>query len=299
MESKREIMGNSLLEERREYISVDIETTGLDPQKNRIIELAAIRIKDGEIVEKFSELVDPEERVSGFITELTGITNAMLAGARKIGDVLPDFLAFIGDSVILGQNVRFDIEFIHENSRKHLGRDFANDYLDTLRISRMLFREYRHHRLCDQIERFGIGESVEHRALADAEQTYRCYEYMMNYMRENGIGFEQKKQSGRFIRAKDILPKQPIDESSPFYGKIFVFTGTLVRFSRECAMQMVVDGGGTVSDSVTKKTDYLVLGKNAAQTVSTKQKRAEALGCVEIIPEEIFIERFVTQQDDC
>ncbi|MBR4079323.1 MAG: 3'-5' exoribonuclease [Christensenellaceae bacterium] len=289
-------MGNSLLENRREYISVDIETTGLDPQKNRIIELAAIRIKDGEATEKFSELIDPEEKVSGFITELTGITNDMLAGARKIEEVLPEFLEFIGDSVILGQNVRFDIGFIDENSRKLLGRAFENDYIDTLRISRMLFKEYRHHRLCDQIERFGIGESVEHRALADAEQTYRCYEYMMRYMQENGIGFEQKKETKRFIRAKDILPQKEIDGNSAFFGKGFVFTGTLSRFSRELAMQMVVDGGGWVSDSVSKKTDYLVLGKNASRTVSTKQKRAEALGCIEIISEEVFISRFIGER---
>lgn len=290
---KREIMGNSLLENRREYISLDIETTGLDPQKNRIIELAAIRIKDGEAGERFSELVDPEEKISGFITELTGITNRMLAGARRIDEVLPDFLEFIGDSVILGQNVRFDIGFIDENSRRILGKPFANDYIDTLRISRMLFKEYRHHRLCDQIERFGIGESVEHRALADSEQTYRCYEYMMSYMQENGICFEQKKETKKFIRAKDITPQKEPDGSSAFFGKGFVFTGTLVRFSREAAMQAVVDGGGRVSDSVSGKTDYLVLGRNASKTVSTKQKRAEALGSVEIISEEEFIGRFI------
>jgi DNA polymerase-3 subunit epsilon len=293
LENKKEILGKSLLENRREYISVDIETTGLDPQKNRIIELAAIRIKDGEAGEKYSELVYPEELVSNFITELTGITNQMLAGARRIEEVLPEFLDFIGDSVILGQNIRFDIGFIDENSRKLFGRAFENDYIDTLRISRMLFKEYRHHRLCDQIERFGIGESVEHRALADAEQTYRCYEYMMRYMQENGIGFEQKKESKKFVRAKDIIPQKEIDESSAFFGKGFVFTGTLVQYSRECVMQMVVDGGGWVSDSVSKKTDYLVLGRNASQTVSTKQKRAEALGCVEIISEEAFISLFI------
>jgi len=280
------------MESRSSYVALDIETTGLDPVKNKIIELAAIRVEDGVVTEKFSELVNPREWISGFITELTGITNDMLRTARTVEQVLPEFLDFVGDSVILGQNVKFDIGFIEEDCRVLFGSHFSNDYLDTLRISRLLFKEYRHHRLCDQIERFGIGESVEHRALADAEQTHRCYEYMMNYMRENGITFEEKKKQKRELRAKDILPVKEIDLNSPCCGKTFVFTGTLSRLSREQAMQHVVNGGGKVSDSVTKSTDFLVLGKNAGQTKSTKQKKAESLGTVYILSETDFLADF-------
>lgn len=286
-------MGRSLLENRRSFVALDIETTGLDPVKNKIIELAAIRIEEGAVAEKFSELVYPGEPVSGFITNLTGITNGMLRGARTIEQVLPDFLAFVGDSVVLGQNVRFDISFIGENSRRLFGRYFSNDYLDTLRFSRMLFKEHRHHTLADQVRRFGIGESVEHRALADAEQTYRCYEYMMAYMQKHGLTFDQRSARKRDVCAKDIRPTGEIDRSSPCCGKLFVFTGTLSKISREDAMQYVVNGGGTVKDSVVIKTDYLILGKNAGQTKSTKQKRAEALGTVEILPEEEFLRRFL------
>ena len=286
-------MGRSLLENRRSFVALDIETTGLDPLKNKIIELAAIRVEDGIITEKFSELVDPGERISSFITGLTGITNGMLKGTRSIEAVLQEFLAFVGDSVVLGQNVRFDISFIGENCRRLYGRYFSNDYLDTLRLSRLLFKEYRHHTLADQVTRFGIGESVEHRALADAEQTFRCYEYMMAYMEKHRLTFDKKAAPRRDVCAKDIQPTGEIDRTSPCCGKLFVFTGTLSRISREQAMQYVVNGGGTVKDSVVVKTDYLVLGKNAGQTKSTKQKRAEALGTVEILSEELFLERFL------
>lgn len=285
-------MGKSLLENRKDYVALDIETTGLDPAKDKIIELAAIRIVNGAVVEKFSALVNPGERITGFITGLTGITNEMLRTAGTIEEILPDFLDFVKDSVVLGQNVRFDISFLGENCRRLYGTCFSNDYLDTLRISRMLFKEYRHHTLQDQVTRFGIGESVEHRALADAEQTYRCYEYMMNYMQQNQLDFDQKYRQKRELRAKDILPTAEIDISSPCYEKTFVFTGTLNRLSREQAMQHVVNGGGCVKDSVSKSVQYLVLGKNAGQAKSTKQKRAEALGCVEILTEEEFLQRF-------
>lgn len=292
---KAENIGKSLLEKRQTYVSLDIETTGLDPLKHRIIELAAIRVQDGKMTEKFSELVNPEESVSAFITELTGIDNTMLRHARRIEQVLPDFLTFIGDSVILGQNVRFDIRFIRENCRKLGLTEFSNDYLDTLRISRMLFKEYHHHTLADQVARFGIGESVEHRALADAEQTLRCYEYMMRYAEENEISLEEKFKK-REIRAKDMLPTTEIDETSPCCGKLFVFTGTLSRISREAAMQHVLNGGGIVKDSVVVRTDYLVLGKNAGQTKSSKQKRAETLGTVKILSEEDFLRDFLGRE---
>ena len=195
--------------------------------------------------------------------------------------------------MVLGQNVRFDISFIGEACRRLWGRYFTNDYLDTLRISRLLFREHRHHTLADQVQRFGIGESVEHRALADAEQTFRCYEYMMAYMEKHALDFSQKKPQKRDVCAKDIVPQGEIDRSSPCCGKLFVFTGTLSKISREQAMQYVVNGGGTVKDSVVIRTDYLVLGKNAGQTKSTKQKRAEALGTVKILSEEEFLRSFL------
>ena len=289
-------MGNSLLERRRDYVAVDIETTGLDPLNNKIIELAAIRIVNGKITEKFSRLVNPREPLSSFITGLTGITNAMLREADSIEEVLPHFLEFVGDSVVLGQNVRFDISFIGEACRRLWGNYFTNDYLDTLRISRLLFREHRHHTLADQVQRFGIGESVEHRALADAEQTYKCYEYMMTYMEKHELTFTQNKPKKREVSAKEITPQGEIDTSSPCCGKLFVFTGTLSRISREQAMQYVVNGGGTVKDSVVVKTDYLVLGKNAGQTKSTKQKRAEALGTVTILSEEEFLQKFLKEK---
>lgn len=179
--------GRSLIGLLDNYTVIDIETTGLDPQHNNIIEIAALRVVNGEPGEQFSTLVNPACKVNKFITDLTGITNKMLANAPMIMDVLPGYLDFIGEGIVVGHNVNFDINFIYENTEKHLQQSFTNDFLDTMKLSRKLFSENRHHRLCDLVMRFGICESVEHRALADVFQTQRCYEYMKEYIKTNGI----------------------------------------------------------------------------------------------------------------
>lgn len=111
----RELKGKSLIEIPNKYIAFDIETTGLDPMYDEIIEIGAIKIEDGKEIETFSTLIKPEYEIDEFITELTGITNEMVMDAPKINEVLPKFMDFIKDSIILGYNVNFDINFIYDN----------------------------------------------------------------------------------------------------------------------------------------------------------------------------------------
>lgn len=189
--------GRSLSALADKYVAVDIETTGLDCRGSGIIELAAVRMEHGEVTGSFSTFVDPGHPISYFITNLTGITNAMLKGAPDIATALPYFLDFVGSNIVVGHNVNFDINFIYDNCVRHLGCPFPNDFIDTMRLSRMLFGEHRHHRLCDLIERFCICDTVAHRALSDAMQTGLCYEYMKRYIVEHGIDIEgQRKRRG-------------------------------------------------------------------------------------------------------
>lgn len=294
----REGKGESLLALPATYTVVDLETTGLDPQWNDIIEFGAMRVVNGEVVEKYARLVNPGYEIDEFITELTGITNDMLSTAPGIEEVLPGFLAFVGDSIIVGHNVNFDVNFIFDNCTGVLKKPFTNDFIDTMRLSRRLFPEERHHRLCDLVERFGIGDAVEHRALSDVEQTNRCFLYMEEHMKSNGISIESILPTKSGFSAKDIqATTNDFDESSPVFEKTFVFTGTLERMTRKEAMQLVVDRGGLCGDGVNKKTNFLVLGNNDyCSTIkdgkSTKQKKAEQLklaGCdIEIISENVF-----------
>ena len=166
---------------------VDLETTGLAPRRDNIIEFGAIRVGKGNTIDCFSALVNPGYKISSFITGLTGITNEMLASAPAIADVLPDFLDFTGSNVIVGHNVNFDINFLYDNCMNILNRPFENDFIDTMWLSRKLFPSHKHHRLCDLVERFEIGDSVQHRALADVKQTNLCYEHMKRYISETGV----------------------------------------------------------------------------------------------------------------
>jgi DNA polymerase-3 subunit epsilon len=189
--------GESRLQLVSDYVVVDLETTGLDPVRDDIIEIGSIRVTGGEIADSFSVLVSPGYEIGGFITQLTGITNDMLAGAPDIRTVLPAFLDFAGDSMIIGHNVNFDINFLYSNCVSVLGQPFSNDFIDTMRLSRRLFPQHGHHRLCDLIRRFEIGDAVGHRALADVMQTNRCYEYMKRYISDKGIGLDALLTRGK------------------------------------------------------------------------------------------------------
>ena len=100
----------------RDYVCVDIETTGISPQHAQIIEIGALKVRDGEVVDTFSQLIDPGVSVPPEITALTGITTEMVEGQPTIDEVLPNFIAFAGDDLLLGHNIRFDFSFLKQNA---------------------------------------------------------------------------------------------------------------------------------------------------------------------------------------
>lgn len=304
-ENVRAAKGRSLLECVSEYTAVDIETTGLNPKYDDIIEIGAVKFRGGKAEESFQSLINPGYKISNEIIRLTGITNQMLSKAKPVYEVLLGFLEFAEDSIIVGHNVNFDISFISNNCMSYFGRPFENDFIDTMRLSRNLFPEEGHHRLCDLINRFSVAETVEHRALSDAIQTAMCYEYMKEYTKEKGINLSYFR-SGRNKRAVSppVLEESSVDYDSDsnfsFVDKVFVLTGTFKGFSREELQNEIVSLGGKCSSGITKKVDYLVVGyqdvnviKNKAEIKSTKILKAEELrsggGKIKIIPDEDFI----------
>ncbi len=301
--------GKSLLAIQDSYVVVDLETTGLDPIYDDIIEIGAIMVEDGKIIDRYSSLVNPGYEISEFVTSLTGITNEMLADAPTLEEVLPRFDVFVGTATVLGHNVNFDVNFLYSAYELVLCKPFKNDFIDTMRMSRRLFPNERHHRLFDLLMRFGIDDYEEHRALSDALQTHACYCYMKDYMKNNDIPLSslQGRKHNHSIRGKDIVASGniEIDESSSFYQRVFVFTGTLEKMGRKEAMQHVADRGGICGDSVTKKTNYLILGNNDYCTSikggkSNKQKKAEQLlqsgADIEILSENVFYDMLGSDQ---
>lgn len=292
----REFKGRSLLELVDEYIAIDLETTGLDPRYNDIIEIAAVKMQNGEEIDRFQSLIKIDYPLDPFISELTGITDQILEGAPTIESVLPPFIEFIGDSIVVGHNVHFDINFLYDNAERILHLPVKNNFIDTMRISRRVFKDFPKHNLLTLVHEFGIASSVEHRALSDCIQTAACYEYMKRYITENKISLSNKRSYNSL--SESIKAQTDVfDESSPFFGQVFAFTGTLEKMPRRDAMQLVANLGGICGDGVTAKTNFLVLGnldfcKSIKGGKSSKQKKAEQLHLkgndITIISENVF-----------
>lgn len=280
----RESKGESHLKFIDDYIVLDLETTGLDPAYDEIIEIAAVKYSNGERISEFITLVKPENEINEYITRLTGITNEMVKDAPKIEKVLPDLLNFLGASVVIAHNANFDINFLYDNYMLCFNEPFINDFIDTMRISRRLFKDIRH-RLVDLTKEFGISFDVQHRAMTDCEATHKVYEYMKNHCCINNIDLAAfiRSSHGKSFDLKDFKPESDeFDDSHPIYGRSVCFTGTLEKFQRKEALQIVVNLGGMPADSITKNTNILVLGNNdycssIKDGKSNKQKKAEDL----------------------
>ena len=111
---QRPHMGKSIIGFPKDYVMIDIETTGLKPSNDEILELSAIRIRDHQIDRTFSTLVQPNRPISGFITNLTGISNHMVMTAPPIEQAMPEFLDFIQEDIILGYKVKFELRFLYD-----------------------------------------------------------------------------------------------------------------------------------------------------------------------------------------
>lgn len=162
----------------KDYIVFDIETTGLNARMDEIIEIGAVKVVNHYVVDTFSEFIRPQKPISRFITNLTGITNEMVENARSIEDVLSDFLLFIGDAILIGHNVSFDLGFMKYNLEYFLGIQLENQSIDNLRYARKLLPELSHHKLSDCVSYFNIIQTTAHRALDDAQATYEVFEHL-------------------------------------------------------------------------------------------------------------------------
>lgn len=164
------------------YCVLDIETTGLSWQKDMIIEVGIVKIRNQCIVDKYTMLVNPNCHISSFITRLTGISDQMVKNQPTIEEIKDDILQFIGDDVIIGHNTSFDLNFLIH----HLNHHFQNSYMDTLQLSRKVYPQLKHHRLSDMVELLNLSNN-EHRAIADCIATYELYEHLKNKILEQKI----------------------------------------------------------------------------------------------------------------
>jgi len=143
---------------------IDLETTGGSSTGDRITEIGLRLWENGEVVEDWQTLVNPEQSIPPFIEKLTGITNAMVADAPTFEDVAERFREKIGDAVFVAHNARFDYGFVKAEFRR-IGKAFAAPVLCTVKLSRRLYPEYRRHNMDALIERHGLDPGPRHRAM--------------------------------------------------------------------------------------------------------------------------------------
>lgn len=152
----------------RRLAFIDVETTGAHPVRDRVTEVAILRIEDGRIVERWESLVNPGMSIPGMIQDLIGITNAMVADAPAFADLADTVAALLADCVFVAHNARFDYGFI-KNEFARIGREFDAPVLCTVKLSRALYPEHHRHGLDALIERHGLSCDARHRAMGDTE----------------------------------------------------------------------------------------------------------------------------------
>lgn len=302
-EDRRPLKGRSLLFFPRRYVCADIETTGLNPRWDEIIEISALRFENGIETGKYSTMVKPDTPIPEFITRLTGISNDMVRNAPSVTEAVAGFRSFVMNDVIVGHNVVFDINFLYDNIAAAGLPALTNDYIDTIRIGRRLLPELDRYRLCDLADACRVTNDRAHRAESDCRCTVGVFE-ALRQLYERGVWaddpLKERRRARLYVRPGDITTdRTEFNIDSPVYGRVFAFTGELYRFTRRDAMQAVVDRGGIVKGSVTKNTNYLVQGGFERVDVgedgeSTKQKKAREymlLGQdIHVINEETFLE---------
>lgn len=161
------------------YCIFEFETTGLDVSKDKIIEIGAVKMKNGEIVDTFSEYVNPKEHISEIVSKINNITDEMLKNAKTIEEVLPIFFEFIDDSILVSHGEDYDFKFLIYNLEK-LGLKCENKYIDSLKLAREKFPEFKFYSLKKLATRFNIDISENNRAVDNAKALALVFNEMLS-----------------------------------------------------------------------------------------------------------------------
>ncbi|MGJ7921026.1 PolC-type DNA polymerase III [Neobacillus sp. LXY-4] len=174
------------------YIVFDVETTGLSAVYDTIIELAAVKIRGGEIIDRFESFANPHHKLSATTINLTGITDDMVENAPEVAEVLQRFYAWAEDGILVAHNASFDMGFLNVGYKK-IGLDkAANPVIDTLELARFLYPDMKNHRLNTLAKKFDVELTQHHRAIYDAEATGYLLLKMLKDAMEKGIEYHDQ-----------------------------------------------------------------------------------------------------------
>jgi DNA polymerase-3 subunit epsilon len=260
----------------KDFTIIDVETTGLTPFSSEIIEFAAIKVRDLEIVDEFSTLCNPVVPIEN--SRIHGIKDKDVKNYEYFIGYIPEILEFIGDDTITAYNAPFDIEFVNS----YLTSDLKNQIFDVLETARNY--DTRDSFKLEKVKKDLEIETKSHRALDDCRTTLAYYEYLVKSNRKLEVDYITclttysrivPKRNSNYIKWFNENYEVELEENLDpfFYGKNFCFTGVLKRINLPSLCKKIAKNGGKVQANTTLKTDYLIVGDYPDKT--TNQKKAE------------------------
>ncbi len=192
------------------YIAIDLETTGLDAKRDKIIEVGALRVQEGIAVARYHSLVNPHRKLESRIQELTGIRDEMVEIAPNIEDIMAEIVDFCGELPLLGHYVIFDYSFL-KRAAVNLGIDFEKSGIDTLKLCRQLMPEGESKTLAAACAFFKIARKGAHRALGDAEDAHCLYQALISHFSSREEIFTEKPMIYKVKKEQPASKKQKED----------------------------------------------------------------------------------------
>lgn len=260
-----------------DYTMLDIETTGLNPYRDHVTELGAVKVRANKVVDEFSQLVvyPRSNHVPSFITKLNGITeDLLLEKGKPVKEAMIAFRTFIGDDIVVGYNVNFDLNFLYDLARKFHLPELSNNYVDVLRLARVYYPQ-QHNRLLDCIQRAGIAQVEQHHGLADSLDTKKVYDDFRRHFTPELLQEAQGK-----LKNIDLLQEElevwELGFRNPVNNKKIAFAPEVEINGTEAA-QMVNNMNGIAQTGVKADTDYLIMSddgffsKNNPEALKAKE----------------------------
>ena len=191
-----------------DYVVFDLETTGISRTFDEVVEISAVKVRSGQVVDEFSTLVNPGRHIPAGASQVNGITDQMVAGYPLFSQVLQEFLDFTEGLTLVGHNIAsFDMKFIWRDAEKYYGETVPNDYVDTLKVARRHLSALPRHRLVDLAEYYGISPEGAHRALNDCRMNQQVYERMVAEMRQKRVAQREKASTDASKTVGDVAAK--------------------------------------------------------------------------------------------
>ena len=285
----------------RFIVFLDVETTGVNPHDDAIIQLSAIKFFGNKELNRLNTYINPDRPIPSETTSIHNITDDMVKDAPRIDDIKTAFLEFIKDSILVGYNITFDLNFI---SIAFGGILDGIQYFDVMHLAKSHL-DLPDYQLGTVAEYLGFCPNGSfHDSMTDCEATADafwklCTQELLRYSPVYHAPKRKKKRAFETFRLKEIVPQvTSTDINHPLYGKRIVFTGEL-SIDRHSAVQMAVDVGASVKSGISSKTDYLVVGVQDSAIVgsggqSGKEEKAHELNAlgkasIEIIREDEFM----------